>query len=207
MTSMPVAIRLSPPLIDKATILHTANLYLHEVLGSQYQAIQPVQTKLGWQCLIQFCAAELGKTVIAGQIDVDGKTGYVIPLSSAARREVQERIVVRLAKEKGAVARDDEGYILPYLAKIKVNGYLTDTITMFARAEGYPTWLAGDEPHWRMQIVLHLRGHGTVARLGQIDINAVTGEVVLLSSEQIISMQRRADYVAAHFPRSAETPS
>lgn len=205
--SYPSVATLSPPsIVDKTNILHTANCYLCDTLGNQYRAIQPVQTKLGWQCLIQFCATE-GKRVIVGQIDVDEKTGDVIPLSPATCREMQERAVVRLAKEKGAVARDEHGYILPYLAKIKVNGYLTDTITMFASAEGAPTWHDGDEPYWRVKISLQLRGYGIVTWLGHIDVNAVTGAVVPLPDEQIISIQKRADYVAANLPRSAETPS
>ena len=164
--------------VDKTTIIHSANLYLREMLGNQYQAVQPVQAKSAWQCLIQFCSTDPGKKVIAGQIEIDARTGCVIPLAPATLYEVQQRVAVHYAKERGQVARDDNGYILPYLARIKVNGYLTDTITMFASAEGDPLWVGGDKPQWRVKTVLRLRGQGTVRHLGYIDVNAVTGDAI-----------------------------
>lgn len=205
MTTLAVA-TLASPLVDKASVLHAANLYLYEMLGNQYHATQPIQTKVGWQCLIQFCVTETGKTVLAGQIDLDGKTGHVIPLGSMTLREIQERVIVRLAKEKGEVARNEDGYILPYLARIKVNGYLTDFVTMFANAAGEPTWHDGDPPRWRFQIVLRLRGQDNGVPFGHVDVDALTGTILPLSNEQISSLQKRANYAAAHLPRSAETP-
>lgn len=188
MTNTLVATLALPLLVDRTTIIHTANLYLREMLGNQYQAVQPVQVKSVWQCLIQFCMIEPEKTVIAGQIEIDARTGRVIPLLPTTLREVQQRVAVHYAKEKGQVARDDNGYILPYLAKIKVNGYLTDTITMFASAEGDPLWVGGDEPFWRVKTVLRLRGQGTVGHLGYIDVNAVTGDVILAWQEREIAI-------------------
>lgn len=203
--SVAVAAPLLPT--EQATLLLSANYYLHETLGTQYQAVQPVKTKTGWQCLIQFCTATQGKTIIAGQLMLDAKSGCAIPLSITALREVQARVAVRLAKDKGALARDEEGFILPYLAKIRVNGYLTDVVSMFAAAEEEPIWLAGNEPCWRVPFALQVRGHGAVAQLGYVDVNAATGVVIPLTAEQILSIQKRADYVAASLPRSAETPS
>lgn len=207
MTYPPVAV-VAPTLpTEQATLLSSANQYLHETLGTQYRAVQPVKTKAGWQCLIQFYTATQGKTIIAGELMLDARSGCAIPLSTTALREVQARVAVRLAKDKGELARDEDGFILPYLAKIRVNGYLTDLVTMFAVAEGEPIWLAGHEPCWRVPFALQLRGHGGVTHLGYIDVNAVTGVVIPLAEEQILSIQKRADYVAASLPRSAETPS
>lgn len=194
-------------LTEQASLLLSANQYLHKTLGNQYQAVQPVRTKAGWQCLIQFCTATQGRTIIAGQLMLDAKSGCAIPLSTITLREVQARVAVRLAKDKGELARDEDGFILPYLAKIRVNGYLTDVVSMFAAAEEEPIWLTGNEPSWRVPIALQVRGYGVVAQLGYVDVNAVTGIITPLTAEQILSIQKRAEYVAANLPRSAETPS
>lgn len=207
MTYPSMAVAAPPLFIDQATLLLNANRYLCETLGKQYQAVQPIQTKAGWQCLIQFSTATPRKTIIAGQLLLDAKSGCALPLSTAALQEVQARVAVRLAKDKGELAKDEAGFILPYLAKIRVNGYLTDMVTMFAAAEGEPIWLAGHEPCWRVPFALQIRGHGGVTHLGYIDVNAVTGVVIPLTEAQTLSIQKRADYVAASLPRSAETPS
>ena len=62
---------------------------------------------------------------------------------------------------------------------------------------GEPTRVWGERPIWRMPIYLSLRGWGQVAKLGAVDVDALTREVLELTHEQIIEIQDRADAIAS----------
>jgi hypothetical protein len=89
----------------------------------------------------------------------------------------------------------------PTLARRRVNGFLGKEVTMMALA-GHPALVVGDRPIWRVPACLHLPGLGEVATLGSIEVDALTGQVVEPSSEQITLMRDRANAIAAHFATS-----
>ncbi len=86
--------------------------------------------------------------------------------------------------------------ITPDQAKRHAKGYLTAQVAMSFRP-GQPVLVWGERPLWRMMIYLHLRKYGQVATLGEIDVDAMTGDVLFLSAEQITRIQDRADELAA----------
>lgn len=77
----------------------------------------------------------------------------------------------------------------------RLQGYLTEHVAMALRP-GEPVLVWGDKPVWRTPVWLYLRGHGQVAAVGSLDIDAAAGEVIPLSSDQIRGMQDRADVFA-----------
>ena len=90
-------------------------------------------------------------------------------------------------------------------AKRRAQGYLTDEVALTARP-GEPNLIGGTRPVWRMPVWLHLRGLGLVERLGSIDVETATGEVVPLSSAEIQIIQDIAD-AAAHRLTSQTAPA
>jgi hypothetical protein len=191
----------------QATAAHTANTYLRQTFGDAYSATNALRTADHWQFLIHYTAPERQQAIVAGRLEVNVTTGQVLPLSSDDIQEMQERVAVHLAKEQGRLAVNQEGYVLPYLAKIRVNGYLTDHITPFASAIGRPQWIEEDPPCWRIAVALRLRGRDTGGILGSVDVNALTGEVVPLLTPQIELMQKRAHNAALRAKRSPATAS
>lgn len=85
--------------------------------------------------------------------------------------------------------------IPPAMASRRAKGYLTCEVGMAFRPDN-PVLVWGEQPVWRMFIYLHLRGFGPTATLGTIDVDARSGEVIPLTTEQIITMQDRADELA-----------
>jgi len=85
--------------------------------------------------------------------------------------------------------------VSPDAARRRANGYLTCDVAMAFRP-GNPTLILRNRPVWRMPVYLHLRGVGQVARLGSIEVDANTREVIPLSPAQIAKMQEQANDLA-----------
>ncbi|MBX3011301.1 MAG: hypothetical protein KF832_07325 [Caldilineaceae bacterium] len=86
--------------------------------------------------------------------------------------------------------------VSPDSARRRANGYLARYIG-FAMEAGDPALVWGDKPVWRLPIHLTLRGWGQVAKLGELDVDALTRDVLPLSPVQIREMQDRANAIAA----------
>ncbi len=86
-------------------------------------------------------------------------------------------------------------HVSPDSARRRANGYLARYVAMATEA-GAPSLLWGEPPRWQMPIYLSLRGLGQVAMLGTIEVDALTREVIPLSSDQITTIQNRADALA-----------
>lgn len=89
-----------------------------------------------------------------------------------------------------------EVQVSPDSARRRANGYLARYVG-FAMEAGDPALVWGQKPVWRMPVYLTLRGWGQIAKLGEIDVDAITREALPLSSIQITEMQDRADAIAA----------
>jgi len=88
--------------------------------------------------------------------------------------------------------------VTPTVARRRAAGFLAGHVTMMVRA-GEPVLALGEQPVWRVPACLHLPGLGEVSTIGSIDVDALTGEIILLSLGQIAAMQRRADDIATRF--------
>ena len=94
----------------------------------------------------------------------------------------------------------------PDLARHRANGYLAREVALFVIASE-PVLILRDHPCWRLPVVLRLRGLGNVAEVGDIDVDAQTGEVQPLSEEEIQSLRKRAHDLAARLALSPEAAS
>ncbi len=172
---LPPAIQLERLAIDKV------NRYLTQHLGNCFIAVEPrfFEQISVWFCFIQYAVGDLIRPVIAGRIQIDARTGDLIPLTDEEILQIQERACILAERQRGnQLAFGSDGFILPYQAMIKAGVYASDQIAFFAGAAGRPTFAAGDPPVWRVAIALHLRNRGKVADLGSVDVNALTGEVL-----------------------------
>lgn len=106
------------------------------------------------------------------------------------KRELSEDEVMAIIEQ----ARHEPGYVSDQVRR-HAQGYLTEHVAMALRP-GEPILVWGDKPVWRTPVWLYLRGHGQVAAVGSVDVDAATGEIIPLSPDQIRGMQDRADVFA-----------
>jgi hypothetical protein len=86
--------------------------------------------------------------------------------------------------------------ISPKEAKRNANGYLSMDVAMAIVADE-PILVWGERPVWRMTTSLLLTEWGRVAQVGTIEVDAMTGEVIPLTTEKIEVTQDRANELAA----------
>jgi hypothetical protein len=96
--------------------------------------------------------------------------------------------------------------VAPGIARRHAKGYLTCEVGMAMRP-GDPALVWSERPVWRIPIYLFLRGYGQVAALGEIDVDATTGQVIPLSGAQISAIQDRADELASRLTPAADPTS
>ncbi|MFZ4658193.1 MAG: hypothetical protein ACOYNY_14350 [Caldilineaceae bacterium] len=82
--------------------------------------------------------------------------------------------------------------VSPKEAKRNANGYLSMDVAMAIVADE-PVLIWGERPLWRMTTSLLLSEWGRVAQVGAIDVDAMTGAIIPLTSHQIQTMQDRAN--------------
>jgi hypothetical protein len=88
--------------------------------------------------------------------------------------------------------------ISPDVARRHVNDYLTMYVSMTLHAVE-PVLFLGAQPLWRLVLEMRLRKLEPMARLGSIDVNATTGEVIPLSAQQIRQIQDRANWIEHNY--------
>ncbi len=94
--------------------------------------------------------------------------------------------------------------VSPTLAKHKANGFLAGYVTMMV-SSGQPTLILNEHPIWRVPAILKLPELGEVGSVGVVDVDAQSGEIILMPDEQISRMKEIAHAIAAHF--SSQTTS
>jgi hypothetical protein len=66
--------------------------------------------------------------------------------------------------------------VSPASARRRANGYLARYIGLAMEA-GDPALVWGQKPVWRMPVYLILRGWGQVAKLGELDVDAIAARL------------------------------
>lgn len=91
--------------------------------------------------------------------------------------------------------------VSPTLAQRRAAGFLATEVSMIARADT-PVLIAGQQPVWRVPARLAPPGleNAEALPLGEIDVDASTGEVIPPSPDQIAAMQRQINAFAASQP-------
>ena len=95
--------------------------------------------------------------------------------------------------------------VSPESARRRANSFLTLNVAM-EFSPGDPVLIYGERLLWRMPVHLLIPGIGAVSTVGAIEVDAITREVVSLSTQQIAQMRKRAHDIAERFTPAA-TPS
>jgi hypothetical protein len=173
--------------VSQTEAQQTANRYLLAVVAPGLESGSPVLApgdRPTWRMLVRLSQAEPKVTV--GVIEVDAQTGEILALSAEQVEDMGDRI----REQRGEAA----GILRP-AAQMRANGYLTNYVSLFAKADR-PVWVEGERPRWRATVFLHLRGQGRVCDLGAIEVDAQTGDVIPLPNQQLQAMRKRAQDAA-----------
>ena len=178
------AILQSPPTAlgnGTTTVQQIANAYLSTMVGPAYSVGQSVLRQGQWHYRVLCQRPDLQRTPIVGSITVDAKTGQVNPLTADQVRDLREAGAVQAAQARGELARDEEGYILRYHARIKATVWISDQTDLKVGATG-GVFLPLDPLVWRFAIDFHL-ADTYLNPLGVIDVNAQTGQVIPVTTD------------------------
>ena len=96
--------------------------------------------------------------------------------------------------------------ISPDVARRRAGGYLSREVALFLIA-GEPELILGERVLWRVPTILRLRGLGEIAVVGSINIDALSGEPIPLSPEQIDTIRERANDLANRLTPKANRTS
>jgi len=96
--------------------------------------------------------------------------------------------------------------VSPDTARHRANGYFNREVALFLIA-GEPELILGEQALWRVPAILRLRGFGEIAAVGSMSIDALSGEPIPLSPEQIDTVRERANDLANRLAPTADTTS
>lgn len=96
--------------------------------------------------------------------------------------------------------------ISPTLARQRASGYLAREVALFVTA-GEPLLILDEQPRWQAPVILRLRGYGNLAEVGQIEVDARTGQVTPLTEVEIAQIRKQAHDIAARFTSSPAAAS
>jgi hypothetical protein len=187
--------------VNEVEARRNADVYLTNWLGLAYGTGHGY-LRVGRWCFMVTCRHPAqNRPAVIGVMAVDATTGQVNPLTGEQIRNLQEAGAVQAAQVHGELARDEQGYVLRYHARIKASVWISDRIDLKVGANG-GVFLPLEPPLWRFSIDLTLADE-QLEPLGVIDVDATTGQVVPLTSEQL---QLIRECVRAAKQRSARVP-
>lgn len=64
------------------------------------------------------------------------------------------------------------------VARRRVSGYVASNVSVLMGGEN-PTLVLADRIVWRVPVVLTMPGHGVLGRVGEIDVDVETGEILV----------------------------
>lgn len=169
-----------------------------EVTGDLPSRSQPDDDDKRWRFFISCAYGPLAP------IFVDAKTGAVIPLAADEICLIHEKAAILRCRSLGVLPVNDQGYVLGEYARKRAQRYLGDAVAMFFEATD-PVLIDGEQAVWQVTIVFKMYEIGPVA-LGTLDIDALTGEPIPLTTEQIKSIKERANAIAKLRTQQAKTP-
>jgi hypothetical protein len=184
----------SAPALSESEAQHIANAYvancidpsLEAVSGALYQS-KPLG-RLVWRFIIR---SALGPV---GIIQVDVRTGNVIPLTGDEIRVLREKAAIFVAKNHGRLPVDEHGFVLVEYARRQADSYLGMEVSLFYSATN-GVYIPLERPIWQFAIQVRLPRLGVLGILGTLDVDARTGDVIPLTHKQIKKIRERADAI------------
>lgn len=164
--------------------------YISRQMGNTFLVSHDGQTTSNvWWSLILAQTPEREKPFGVGRIMVDVATGKVIPLSPNEIQLLHEKVVIARATEANQLPTDEKGYVLAEYARKKADQYLRSSLSMHYGASD-PILVEDNSFLWQLTIQFKMYEVGPVT-LGTLDVNAITGEVIPLSTDEITRIRER----------------
>jgi hypothetical protein len=105
-----------------------------------------------------------------GFLSGNGRQTMTVALDSLSRpRSGRLDVDVRLSCEINYTA---------VAARRRVSGYVASNVSVLMGGED-PTLVLADRIVWRVPVVLTMPGHGVLGRVGEIDVDVETGEILV----------------------------
>jgi len=120
--------------------------------------------------------------------------GVLVPLQDV---DLQESQTVRLQIIPSRVC------VTAATARHKVTRFVLDEIS-YLMSGGQPVLIEAEPLVWRVPVVLTYPTHGAVGQVGFIDVNAESGELLLVP-ETVEEIKQNARALTAHLPSEATT--
>lgn len=182
--------------ITKPMFEQAAVDYLHQTLGDSYRLGKSHQLPDGkWRFLILFNSVELTSPYTVGVLQID-RTGHIIPFTDDQCKEIMERAMIAVANTQCDLPMQN-GYISKVFAQRVANLYLSESVGFFfIPIEG--TLVLSERPLWRFSIQFRLPRSGDLGVIGDIDVDAQTGELISLTAQKISEIQKRANAIARY---------
>lgn len=165
--------------------------YLAVALGPAYSSSNVSQQTAGWSVLIRYQNPLLPQPCIVGRIFVNeaflvrrnGTVGLNTLLTAEQLQEIWETSAWEVARQRGELARNEDGYLSRHQARRLARRWLDQHLSMkFSAAGGQ--WLSRNPPLWQFTIEFTLQTV-QLESLGVITVNAQTGAVTPLPVEQL----------------------
>jgi len=173
--------------IRAAQAQQVASRYLTQTFGATYRLGTGAIRHDRWVFPVMAQQSDGHPVPMVGVIEVDAQTGLLEPLSATQISDMQEAGAVQTAQARGELARNEQGYVLRSHARIKASVWISDRVDLKVGASG-GAWIPFATPIWRFSIALH-QEDGELEPLGIIDVDATTGRVHPLTTEQIRAIQ------------------
>src|SRR5216117_3989603 len=110
---MPIQVVIEPtvstPVVNEAAARHTAHQYIYTQLGPQYHLNPGSFAEHSLRSTWRFLIIDDEHNGAIGYLDIDAKTGEVIPLDDEQLQDMRERAIVIAAKKRKEVARGAGG--------------------------------------------------------------------------------------------------
>jgi hypothetical protein len=182
--------------IREATARQRASRYLTQTLGAPYGLGAGFMRHGRWVFPVMSEQHTAHPAPMVGVLEVDAQSGQLEPLSAAQIADMQEAGAVQAAQARGELARNEQGYVLRSHARIKASVWISDRVDLKVGASG-GAWIPFDNPIWRFSISLHQEGED-LEPLGTIDVDATSGRVHPLTTEQIQAIQESVRAAKQH---------
>ena len=185
----------------ESAIRQNVEQYLQTVMGANYSLGQ-ASTLAGASSFMVLCAYDgLTRPVAVGAISLDPVTNQVQELTHDQMRNMREAGETQIAQTRGEIARDQDGYILHYHARIQATVWISDRTDLKVGASD-GVFLPLERPVWRFSIFYTL-GAERLEPLGTIDVDAQTGQVDSLKDSQIEALLGDLRALKQHQPLAA----
>jgi hypothetical protein len=179
----------NPPRVSEDAAQRAADTYLADALGPEYHATNGAYQRDRWTFFICCRRTDLQHSCVVGRVSIDARTGVVLPLTGDQLREVREVVDWEVARGQGELARDANGYLSRHQARRLARRWLDQHLSMKYGASG-GLLIPLDPPVWQFSITFRLQALH-LEPLGLIDVDAVSGAVKPLTTEQLAILQER----------------